>query len=411
LFLIAGLGFSAYFTGTSFTPSIANNIGPFEMIALLMFVIAFLFFLKNNLQVKFHFTNKILILIILTAIISLPNLSERISLGAVQLLLLIYTGFLVLITFNILVQYPILMKVLLRFVMLGAFVAGTWVTIEGISSNAPIGTGGPFRNRSHVGIYMLTSFWLVLIFFFWPNTSKFERFTALLVILVVLYSLSISGRRSVYLSLIIGLTLLAMSFVFLRGSVRFQIPAAVILVVGFLFFLAQIGSQFIPQLDFFNDRIGLIDDRIELVAGTSEEISDDDNFALLQRAGMIRAISDHPLIGIGWGGFYESEYSPTGHEMHSTPQRYLTELGVIGFSFYMIFNFYLWFGGARLFFRVRNTKYQMPALIFVVAFWSLSLSWAYNRSVTERTYWLLIILFISFEAFVTTQVATQMKPR
>jgi hypothetical protein len=176
-------------------------------------------------------------------------------------------------------------------------------------------------------------------------------------------------------------------------------------------FLAQIGSQYIPQLDFFKERIELIDDRLALAAGTDENIEDSDNFILLQREGMFRAVADHPFLGIGWGGFFESEYSPTGHEMHSTPQRFLTELGFIGFGFYLIYNLYLWFASVRLFFRVRDTKFQMPALIFMVAIWSLSISWAYNRSVTERTYWLLIILFISFETFINHDLVKQQKPK
>ncbi len=410
LILLAGLGFFAYFTGTKLVSSVGNNIGPFEVIAMGIFVVAFLYFVNNRLKVQTHFAVKMLVFIVITAVLSLPNLADRIQWGGLQFLLLVYTAILVLVLFNVLLQFPSLQRHLLRFVVLGAFVTGVWILLEGISTNAAVGTAGPFRNRSHVGIYMATSFWLVLLFVFWPGVTKFERIAAIAVIFVVLYGVAVSGRRSVYLSLFIGLGLLAMSFIFVRGSGRFQMPIAVTVAGGILFFLAQIGSQYVPQLDFFNERIGLIDDRLELAAGTGDEIEDSDNFIVLQREGMFRAINDHPLLGIGWGGFFESEYSPTGHEMHSTPQRFLAELGVVGFGFYLLFNLYLWFASARLFFRVRHTKYQMPALIFAVAIWSLSISWAYNRSVTERTYWILIILFISFERLINSEFVKRRKP-
>ena len=78
-----------------------------------------------------------------------------------------------------------------------------------------------------------------------------------------------------------------MSFVFVRGSDKFQLPVAVVWwLVGFYSFLAQIGSQYVPQLDFFNERIGLIDDRLELAVGTGDEIEDSDNFIVFQREGM-----------------------------------------------------------------------------------------------------------------------------
>ncbi|MFZ0548131.1 MAG: hypothetical protein WAM60_21980 [Candidatus Promineifilaceae bacterium] len=410
LLVVAGLGFLAFFTGTKLVASVGNNIGPFEVVAMFLFILAFFYFLKNKLKVQFNFTILMLILIVVTAVLSLPNLADRIEWGAIQFLLLVYTTLLVLVMYNVLLQFPGLIKHLLRFLMLGAFVAGVWIILEGILSNATIGTAGPFRNRVHAGIYMLTTFWLLLFYFFWPGVSKVERIADIFVILVVLYSVAVSGRRSVYLSFFIGLAILAMSFLVIQGRGRFKLSISVGFVGAILLILALIGPDYIPQLGFFYDRIGLIDDRLQLAIGNSDDIENSDNFIVLQREGMIQAVSDHPLLGIGWGAFFESKYSPTGHEMHSTPQRYLAELGIIGFTFYLLFNLYLAFGSLRLFLRVRQTKYQLPALIIMVAIWSLAISWAYNRSVTERTYWLLMIVFISFDTLVSRELAKLPKP-
>lgn len=403
LILLSAMGIMAYFTGTKLVSSVGNNIGPFETLAMILFVISFLYFLKDRIRVQIHFTVKMLFLIIVVAVISLPNLADRIWWGGIQLALLVYTAFLVLILSNVIIQHPSLIRYLLRFITIGALIAGVWIMYEGIKYQAPIGTAGPFRNRSHVGIYMLTSFWLVLLYFFWPGVSKVERILAIGVIFVVLYGVAVSGRRSVYLSLFSGIALLGLSFIFIKGKDKFKLSTSVVVAAVILFVLAQIGSQYIPQLGFFNERIGLIDDRLQLAVGTGDEIEDSDNFILLQRQGMFAAIAAHPITGIGWGAFFDSIYSPTGHEMHSTPQRFLAELGFVGFTLYVIYNLYLWIGSIRLFFRLRDTPFQLPALVFAVSLLSLAISWAYNRSVTERTYWLLIIIFISFESLVNFQ--------
>jgi hypothetical protein len=403
LLLLSGMGIVAYFTVAKLVTSVGNNIGPFEAMAMALFILAFIYFLRTRRRVTIHFTVKILFLIVVVAVVSLPNLADRILWGSIQLGLLVYTAVLVLVLSNVIIQHPSLIRYLLRFITIGALIAGVWIIYEGILYQAPIGTAGPFRNRSHVGIYMLSSFWLVLLYFFWPGTSKHERILAIGVIFVVLYGVAVSGRRSVYLSLFIGIALLGLSFLFTKGQDKFKLSTSVLVAAGMLFVLAQIGSQFIPQLGFFNDRIGLIVDRLELAVGTGDEIEVSDNFIVLQRQGMFAAVADHPILGIGWGGFFESDYSPTGHEMHSTPQRFLAELGLVGFSLYLIFNIYIWVESVRLFFRLRETPFQLPALVFAVSMLSLGISWAYNRSVTERTYWLLIILFISFDTLVKFQ--------
>lgn len=405
LILLSAMGIMTYFTGTKLVSSVGNNIGPFETIATILFLLTFIYFFKNRKRVEIHFTVKIMFLIIVAAVMSLPNLADRIDWGVIQLALLVYTTILVLVLSNVIIQHPALIRYLLRFITIGALIAGVWIIYEGIRFSAPIGTAGPFRNRSHVGIYMLTSFWLVLLYFFWPGVSKVERILAVGVIFVVLYGVAVSGRRSVYLSLFIGIALLGLSFLVTKGSDKFKLSASVVVALAILFFLAQIGSQFIPQLGFFNDRIGLIDERLELAVGTGDEIEDSDNFIVLQREGMFEALADHPILGIGWGAFFDSEYSPTGHEMHSTPQRFLAELGIIGFSLYVIYNLYLWVTSVRLFFRLRDTPFQLPALVFAVSLLSLAISWAYNRNVTERTYWLLVIIFISFDSLVSFHFA------
>ena len=171
--------------------------------------------------------------------------------------------------------------------------------------------------------------------------------------------------------------------------------------VGFLTVLALVGRQYTTQLEFFFNRVNMIDDRLAMASGTSDapEEDEEDNFIVAQRLGVLRAFRDHPLIGIGWGGFADSDYSPTGHEVHSTPLRYLAELGVIGVILYGGFLSYLLFGSLKLFFLARKTPYQLSVLVLTIALWSLATSWAYNRHITERTFWLLLAVYASIETF------------
>jgi general stress protein CsbA len=402
--LLVWLGLMAsmtYLTGFGLVPGVANNIGPFELVSALFILGTLAYFLRQNLPVYNHFLGRILILILLLAAMDLLKFSERPFWGVTQWLLLLYGIALLLAFYNWFILYPPLLRYLLRFLAYAAVIAALWVTIDGFLSGGDINASGPFRNRVHVGIYMASSFWFVLVYISYPEVSFRERALLYLCMLLILYGVAVSGRRSVYLALIAGFALLSAGLLYSFRRNYNQIVPVFVLSLGFfaLLYFGR-GASYLPSTLFFQERVLTIEDRLRAFAGDEDVLSDDENFILLQRQGMWNAVSDHPIMGIGWGAFYDSPYSPTGHEMHSTPQKFLAELGLIGFVMYLVLTAYVLIGSFRLFRQARNSPYELSSMLLMIALWSMHISWAYNRAMTDRTYWLLLVILSGFEIIV-----------
>lgn len=389
---------TVYLTRISLVPGVANNIGLFELSIGLFVLVTIFYFIRYNLPIYSHFVLTTLIFISLLAAIGLLKLTDRPLFALVQWLLLVYAVLLVGTFYNWLRRYPTLVRHLLRFLSYTAVVAAFWVMVDGFLAGGDPDASGPFRNRAHISIHLLSAFWIILLYISLPDVSKRERFFFYFSILAVLYGIAIAGRRSAYLSLGAGFVILGLCLPFYirRGYGRIA-PIFLITITLFsaLYFIPDI--PFLPTTFFFRARIATIEQRLRLFSGDESTIADSDNFALLQRQGMWEALNDHPILGIGWGGFYESAYSPTGHEMHSTPQRFLTELGLVGFGLYLALTGYLLFAAGRLWYLARGTPYEITTLILAIAMVSLHISWFYNRSTTDRMYWLLIIILMGLE--------------
>ena len=119
----------------------------------------------------------------------------------------------------------------------------------------------------------------------------------------------------------------------------------------------------------------------------------------LQMEGIQAAVQAHPILGIGWGSFHKWEYNATRHEVHSTPLRFLAETGIVGLLVYSLLLLRLLIGSAMLSLQMRASPYAGSYLILAVAVWSLTASYLYNRHITERTFWLLLLVFLLLEAF------------
>jgi len=401
LFFLLCLLFTTYLTATSFIGAIANNVGPFEFLMALLVLITIAYFFHHHLPIHNHFLVRLLGVIALVAGINLLKMAERPFFGITQWLLLIYALALLLMFYNWLIRFPDLLRYLLRFIAYAAAFAALWAAVDSFLSGGSFAANGPFSNRVHMGIYLVSSFWITLIYLNYPGVSRREKMLLYTFIPLLLYAVAISGRRSVYLALIVGLLSLVISLFFLFPQERKRMFPAVLVGLGFLLVLYTGESlSWLPKVVFFQERVGTIEDRLRAFAGDEEVLSDDENFILLQRQGMWAAVQDQPILGIGWGGFLDSPYSPTGHEMHSTPQRFFAELGLVGLVLYLILTGYLLFGSARLVWRASGTPYQLSALLLAIALWSLHVSWAYNRSLTDRTYWLLLVILMGLEVAV-----------
>jgi len=282
-------------------------------------------------------------------------------------------------------------------VVVSVLICGVAVVVSGVGA-AAAEVAGPFRNRAHMASYMLTAFWLCLIAVFWPGSKAWFRYASLAAIILALYSVAISGRRSVYLSLFLGLAGLVAALVVAQKGKRIRWLLSVGLAVGFLVGMYAAGDRLGVQTAFFQKRVGMVEGRLRSFLGDAGGDTEGGFFAL-QREGVRSAVRASPILGIGWGGFPKSRYSPTGHEVHSTPLRFLAELGILGFSLYVCFMGFLLIRSAQLFLRMRASPYGNSYLVLALALWSMNVSYVYNRHMTERTFWIFLAIFLAMETF------------
>ena len=406
---IPALVFSAFLTDVRFIPGLKNNIGLFELIGGLLIAITLITAAAGTHRVRLHPTLRVVGLIVLAASVSQAQLPEsHFTAGLIQVVILGFLFFFLAALSNLLGRYAISPDVILRWVGYSVLVVGPWVILEGLETGGAIGAAGPFRNRAHMGTYMLTAFWLSVLLALWPGLKKRDRLVSYAAICLTLYGVAVSGRRSVYLSLIFGLAGLVVALAVAHRGKRLRLFAAAGIAIAFLTLFYFVGGLFFPRAAFFQERVWMIGDAIhDAFAPVSAVTVGDENFVALQRKGVLQAFSEHPLFGIGWGGFWESRYSPTGHEVHNTPLRFLAELGLVGITLYGLFMAMLLTTSARLAAVMRRSPYGGAYLALAVALWSLCVSYTYNRHLTERTFWLLLIVFFILEAFARRWQAAQ----
>lgn len=396
---VGALVFAAFLTQAKFIPSIRNNIGPFEVIGILL-IASFLLSSKTQRPLRLNRVTLLAFAILGIAVISQINIPEgRLQTGLLNVAIQIFFAFFLLTLFNLLQQHRVSPRTLLQFVALTLLVVGPWIIFSGITAQDMIQEAGPFRNRAHMASYMLTAFWLALIYSQWPGLRLRAKLVAYSGVAMTLYAVAASGRRSVYLSLVLGLAALGFFFLVATRQRRIRLFLVGLFVLGLIYAMYQYGPRYFPQLQFFQDRVSMIDDRLDDALAISEDSAARKSFFALQREGVQLAFRSHPIIGIGWGGFAKSHFSPTGHEVHSTPLRFLAETGLIGFALYLGLMLTLLASTWRAFLLLRQTPFANAYLVLAVGLSSLTVSYAYNRHVTERTFWLMVAVIFSMELF------------
>lgn len=392
--------FSAFLTQVKFIPGVRNNIGPFEILGGLIIVSFLAVYRRPEIPLRLHTITKIVAALVLLAAVSqtwLPPSHAR--MGLVQTGILVFLLLFLVAVYNLILQYQVHPAYVLRLIALSLLIVGPWVIWSGVQAGGDFQAAGPFRNRAHMGSYMLSGFWLVLLYTIQPNIGKLNRLLSNGALCLALYGVAVSGRRSVYLSLIVGLFGLAVGFLLTHRGKRLTLIRSGAVALGFLAAFYTVGAIYVPQAAFFQERVGMIGQRLEQAFAKEEQLAEDDSFFVLQRQGVMMAYRERPVFGIGWGGFAKSRYSPTGHEVHSTPLRFLAEMGLVGLSLYIALMAYLLIHSLKLFFQMRRTAYGGVYLVLMMGLWSLSISYIYNRHVTERTFWLLLLIFLVFETF------------
>jgi len=398
--LLAALALTAFLTGTKLLPT-KHNVGLFEVITGLMLVYFTAYALTRGLKPRFHVVSVLALVLLLVATTTILNVPAPLFQQAIlDLAVLTFLVLLLLVLHNIGLAFLGEFPTFLRAVSWAGVVVGAWVVFDSARAGWSVTAFGPFRNRAHMGIYLLTVFWIILLAVAWPGQARVQRVALALSLPLVLYGIAASGRRSVYLSLFIGLAALA-TILWAAGRRRRAVVASVLVVSAlFLVGLLVIGKDVPEQTGFFRTRVVEVVPRLR--AALSPEVEGGeaaDMFFFQQRTGALQAFLDNPLMGIGFGGFAGSGYPGSLFEVHSTPLRFLAETGLVGITAYATFMAALLFGAARLARKAWHTPFRSVALVLTVAWWSLAISYGYNRHITERTFWLLLAIFLVFDAY------------
>ncbi|MCC7162719.1 MAG: O-antigen ligase family protein [Anaerolineae bacterium] len=400
--ILAGLAFSAFLTGTKLLPFLANNVGVFEVLIVGLGLVMVVYMFREEAPIRF---NRMIGLVAAIATVGLVSQfavpQERLGITFVQMLIPFSLLLFAVVMYNLFVVDPGALVFFLRCLAYGGAAIGVWLFVDQIQSPGDINAAGPFRNRAHAGIYLFAAFWFVVVYLFLPNRPRIDALVLYPSLALALYGIAVAGRRSVYIALIVGLATLGLGLFLLRGTDRFKSLVAPLLIVLIATGLYFVGSEFVPQLRFFQVRVAMVGTRVETFYSaysdlSDAEVEDSDDFITLQRKGGIQAFSDHPLLGIGYGGFYASEYSPTGHEMHSTPLKFLAETGLVGFLLYVALMGVLIGTSVKTFLAARGGPYQLSALMLLVAIVAGGVSYIYNRQMTDRTFWILLVLISGF---------------
>lgn len=410
LILFGALVLSAFLTQTKFVPTIKNNVGAFEITG---GILLGLFLLTTPPRdVRMHPLTRIALAMACVAALSQVNIPDnRVKAGLVNVMILIFFWLFLWGLENLSRRYEIHPVFILRLVAWSLMIIGPWIILEGLQSEGDIQAAGPFRNRAHMANYMLSAFWMVLAYSQTPGLPRRERWVGFVGMGMTLYAIAVSGRRSVYLSLFLGLLGLVGAFLVLGRGRRARLLAAAVFALVVLGGMYGLGPRYLPQMAFFQERVGMIDDRLQSAVMVDEEDIANRTFFATQRQGVKAAFLAHPLIGIGWGGYAKSHWSPDQHEVHSTPLRFVAETGLAGVALYGAFMGVLWLTVWRIFLRLRGTPWAQTGAIFLVGLSSLCVSYLYNRHITERTFWLLAAVILALEiALERSRAATRRAP-
>jgi hypothetical protein len=396
--LLAAVAFAAFLSDTKFVPGIKNNVGPFEVVALLFLTVGTAWFAGERYTLRFHPALVVMGAWVITAATSLFVLrTERFSFGLLHLVILAFQLFFIFVLYNVLRVGGENPRYFLRVVALSTLVVGTWVLVDQLAAGGRLNAAGPFRNRSHMGIYMHNAFWMVMAYLHWPAIGRIDRGLLRLALPLTLYAVAASGRQSVYVGLVAGLVAMLAGALFsrVRGARSILATGVALAMVAALFY--TVGARYSPNLAFFRLEVETIDQKFAGLTAAPDDETIEERITSMQRAGALEAGRDHPILGIGWGGFLDSQYSPTGHEMHSTPLRFLAELGITGLALYALFVGLLVSGAVRVFMLVRDSPHGPTMLVFVAALVATVVGHYYNRMFTDRVFWLWLGVYLATE--------------
>lgn len=253
-----------------------------------------------------------------------------------------------------------------------------------------------FRRPPQLGVYALATYFVAIAYSFMGGHSRNKRLALWALAATMVILIGFSSRRSVTAALVVGTFMIVIT--------KASRPGWAIL-LGLAFAGVGFGVHELirhdPELyEFFGRRLGLL----------VTERAVKNAFIRANFRDAIAAFFEHPWLGIGYGAFWMSDYSTMGNEIHSTPLRILAGCGVLGMLAYLAMTvgfIVLAYRNLRL---SRGTRWAGFASTLLPALFALQLSYAYNRCVRDRTYWLIIALVVALNQVLVEGAAKKQIP-
>jgi len=240
---------------------------------------------------------------------------------------------------------------------------------------------GPFRNPGQLSAFTTTTFFVMFAFSFAPNQNFKTRLQLWIIAPLLILCTFFTARFSVFPSLAIGIFVI---FIYLcRKSPKASVFLGGIAILCTLIFLWM--SHLNPQI-FQNSIVRNMHKISTLTSGQG--------FLSSQINATKDSFEKHPVLGIGYGRFIESDYQIAirGYEMHSTIFQFISETGIVGTLAYLIFMGYFIFLAIKNFLLSRGKAWEQFHAIILIGFFCLMPSYLYSRHLRERTFWLLIAI-------------------
>jgi len=226
---------------------------------------------------------------------------------------------------------------------------------------------GTLGNSTYFAIYLVFNIFFALYLFLKEKETKFD-FKYLFFVFVYVAAFSMTGTRGAYLGVILALTVILFSYIFLGESKRYKkisvsLLVFFVLVLSLVFFAPE--SKLVKSVPVL-ERIS----SISLSGGTSAT-------RLISWQAALKGFSENPILGVGpenynlvFNKYFQSDYylyaptEPYFDRAHNKFLDILATLGVLGLAAYLAIIFFIFYILLRLY---RDDRVELEEFLLFLA--------------------------------------------
>ncbi len=326
-----------------------------------------------------------------TVLLSLVGIQEAFASALLETVILGYLVFFCLMADQVIDNDEDVKRILDYWMMGAAVVAvvGLWDVAAVVTRAVPMlfpckdphRVMATFRRPPQLAVYALTTFFGAIAYSALGGMSARKRWFLHALAMAMVVLIIFTSRRSVLAALIVGMGLV----IIMRTPRLSRALIFATLFVAALSVAHELVSQSPALEEFFGQRLRI------LYSGEAL----DHPFLRANVNDALTAFSEHPLMGIGYGTFSESEYASTGNEVHSSVLRVLGECGLVGTIVFVALTVCLFILAYRNVRLSQGSPWQDVARMILPALFALHVSYMYNRCFRDRTYWMMIALVVA----------------